>query len=247
MKSIAALVLIAGLANVAKAPSDSSAMRVEVKGPRIHAADIFPGAAEIDLGPTPPIGSTRVIEKADIEKAYTAANVPAPKKIPTAVKVSRKTRKLSALDVDSAVKTALSSTHLPRGAELVKVKSVATEVADDYDHVNVEFPPIPRRAGPATVPATVTFVSMGTTETPIYRTVIPLDISLPPEAAFADVPKNAAVTLIIRKGLVEITLPAVAALDADIGGPCQVMLKPSGRIIRGKAIDKDHVVAEDAQ
>ncbi|MBX3228851.1 MAG: flagella basal body P-ring formation protein FlgA [Labilithrix sp.] len=244
MKVFAALVLVAGLANAAKAappaPAAAATTRVEVKGPRVRAKDIFPGAvADVDLGPTPPIGSTRVIEKADIEKAFAEAKAQAPKKIPSAVRVSRKTRKLSALEVDGAVKSALSTQKLPRGAELVKVRASAVEVADDYHHVNVDLPPVPRRAGPTTVQATVTFLSESA-DTPIFRTVVPLDVSLPPEAAFADIPRGAPITIVVKKGLVEVSVPGVAALDADVGGIVPVTLKPSGRIVRCRAVDKDH-------
>lgn len=247
MKLFASLLIIGAFANAAKAapgsaPSDT--MRVEVKGPRVHTKDIFPSSVDVDLGPTPPIGATRVIEKDEIEKAYAAAQAAPPKKIPAHVRVSRKTRKLSANDVDNAVKTAISSQKLPRGAELIKVRGTATEVADDYDHVNVDLPNVPRKAGPLTVQATVTFVS-SENNAPIYRTIVPLDISLPPEAAFAEISKGAPIALVVRKGLIEVSVPAVAAMDGDIGSVVMVTLKPSGRVVRARAIDKDHAVAEE--
>lgn len=243
MKTLAALLIVGALANTAKAPAADT--RVEVKGPRVHTKDIFPGVVDLDLGPTPPVGSTRVIDKTEIERAFADAKAAPPKKIPEHVRVSRKTRKLTANDVDNAVRTAIASQKLPRHAELIKVRGSATEVADDFDHVNVELPSsLPRRAGPTTISATVTFVS-AENETPIYRTIVPLDISLPPEAAFAEVAKGAPISLVIRKGLVEISMPGVAAIDADIGGVCPVTLRPSGRVIRARVIDKEHAVAEE--
>ena len=235
MKLFASLLILGALANAAKAaPTPADTARVEVKGPRIHAKDIFPGnVADIDLGPTPPIGATRVLDKDDIEKAFAEAKAAPPKKIPAHVRVSRKTRKLSANDVDNAVKSALGSQKLPRGAELIKVRGSATEVADDYDHVNVDLPTVPRKAGPATVSATVTFVS-SENNAPLYRAAIPLDISLPPEAAFADIAKGAPIALVVRKGLVEVSMPGVAAMDSDVGGTVMVTLKPSGRVVRAR-------------
>lgn len=247
MKLFSSLLILGALANAAKAaPAASDTTRVEVKGARVHTKDIFPGnVVDIDLGPTPPIGSSRVIDKEEIEKAFADAKATAPKRIPAHVRVSRKTRKLSANDVDLAVKSALSSQKLPRGAALVKVRSTATEIADDYDHVNVELPTVPRKAGPVTVQATVTFVSTEN-NAPLYRTVVPLDMTLPPEAAFADIAKGASIALVVRKGLVEVSVPGVAAMDGDIGGIVMVTLKPSGRVVRARAIDKDHAVAEDS-
>jgi hypothetical protein len=239
MKTIAALVVVAALASNLKAPVSTT--KVEVKGPRVHTKDIFPGnIVDLDLGPTPPIGASRLIEKSEIEKAFADAKATPPKQIPAQVRVSRKTRKLSSLEVDTAIKTALPK--LPRGGELLKVRATATEVADDYDHVSVELPPVPRRAGPTTLQATITFVS-AENETPIYRTIVPLDIALPPEAAFAEIPKGAPIQLVVKKGLIEVSVPGNAAVDADVGAIVPVSLKPSGRIIRARAIDKDHAVA----
>jgi hypothetical protein len=250
MKIFGALLIIGALANAAKAPPTvADTMRVEVRGPRVHTTDIFPAlgpgaVVDLDLGPTPPIGATRVIDKDDIEKAFAEAKATAPKKIPAHVRISRKTRKLSANEVNRAVKTAISAQQLPRGAELIKVRGAATEVADDYDHVNVDFPPVSRRAGPTTIQATVTFVS-AEGNTPIYRTTIPLDVSLPPEAAFADITKGSPIALVVRRGLVEVSMPGVAAMDADVGGVVMVTLRPSGRVMRARAVDKGHAVAEE--
>ena len=61
MKLFASLLIIGALANSAKVPANADTTRVEVKGPRVHAKDVFPGTvADIDLGPTPPIGATRM-------------------------------------------------------------------------------------------------------------------------------------------------------------------------------------------
>lgn len=247
MKTLAVLLMVGAFANAAKVPAADP--RVEVRGPRVHTKDVFPSlgpdAADIDLGPTPPVGSTRVIDKGEIERAFADAKAAPPKKIPEHVRVSRKTRKLTANEVDTAVRTAIAPQRLPRNAELIKVRSNATEVAADFDHVNVELPPsIPRRAGPTTISATVTFVS-AENETPIYRTIVPLDISLPPEAAFAEVTKGSPISLVIKKGLVEISMPGVAAIDADVGGLCPITLRPSGRVIRARIVDKQHAVAEE--
>lgn len=251
MKVFAALVLVAALANATKAPatSDPQTPRVEVKGPRVHSKDLFPGlgassAAEVDLGPTPPIGTTRVIDKEEIEKAFRDAKLTPPSKIPAHVRVSRKARKLSANDVDGAVKAALATQRLPRGATLVKVRSSATEVSDDYDHVSVDLPAVPHRAGPMTVQATVSFLGADG-GAPIHRSLVPLDISLPPEAAFPDVARGAAIALVIRRGLVEVSVPGVAAMDSDIGSVVMVTLKPSGRVVRARVLDKDHAIAEE--
>jgi flagella basal body P-ring formation protein FlgA len=60
--------------------------------------------------------------------------------------------------------------------------------------------------------------------------------------------KGAPVTLVVRRGLVEVTAPAVLSVDADVGDIVQVLLRPSGRAMRAHLVAKDRAVAlEDGQ
>jgi hypothetical protein len=250
MRTAAALLLLAALFDAASAHGDthlmpggkSDAPRVEVRGARIRATDILgSSAADVDLGATPPIGATRLLDKAEIERAFAGANATPPKKIPAQVRVSRKTKKLSAAEVGGAIRTALAATKLPRGASLSSVRANAAEVPADFQKVSVELPTIPRKAGPITVQATVSF--LGDEGAVVQKTLTPIALVLPPEAAFAEIAKGAPIALVVRRGLVEVTTPGVAAADADIGAILPVTIKPSGRVLRARAIDKDHAVA----
>lgn len=254
MKTGAAFLLLAALGHsvhvhgsVPAAPTllaqtDAAIPRVEVPGAKIRAQDILGASApDVEIGPAPPIGSSRVVDRAEIERAFAAANITAPKKIPTAVRVSRKTRRLAAGEVATAIRTALAAAPLPRGAMLANVRAVATEVPADFERVSVDLPALPRRSGATTVHATVTF--LGANDAPLQKTLTPLELVLPPEAAFPDIARGAAMTLIVRRGLVEVNISAVAATDGDVGGILPVTIKPSGRVLRARAIDKDHAVA----
>jgi len=253
----AALVLLSSAANAQRAPAEpgariysreasvtreTSTPRVEVRGTRVHAKEIVPSAAsDLDLGPTPAVGSSRVIDRAEIERAFTAASLPVPKKIPAAVRVARKTRRLQPADVNGAVKVALADMKIPRGAALTNIRSNGVEVPADFQKVSVELPTLPRKAGTVTVQAHVTFLSDETVA--ISKAIVPIDFTLPPEAAFAEITKGAPITLIIKKGLVEVAIGAVAASDGDVGSIVPVTLKPSGRVLRARAIDNTHAVA----
>jgi hypothetical protein len=250
MRTAAALLLLAALLDAASAHGDihlmpggkSDAPRVEVRGSRIRATDILgSSAADVDLGATPPVGATRLLDKAEIERAFAGANATPPKKIPAQVRVSRKTKKLSAAEVGSAIRTALGATKLPRGASLSSVRANAAEVPADFQKVSVDLPTIPRKAGPITVQATVSF--LGDEGAVVQKTLTPIELVLPPEAAFAEIAKGAPIALVVRRGLVEVTTSGVAAADADIGAILPVTIKPSGRVLRARAIDKDHAVA----
>lgn len=236
VQSAAAPALAANTTSVGAIP------RIDVPGPKILARDILgPSAPALDLGPTPPVGSSRIVDRAEIEQAFAAANEPLPKKVPAAVRVWRKTRRLSADEVASAIRTSIDGSPLPRGATLSSVRAVATDVAGNFQRVSVELPPLPRRAGPITVQGKVTF--LGDNDVPLQKTVTPLDLVLPPEAAFPEIARGAQIILHVRRGLVEVSIPAVAATDGDIGAILPVTIKPSGRVLRAKAIDKSHAVA----
>jgi hypothetical protein len=272
MKTAIALILLAALVNAANAhgsegpaPSASSSsssssssaallpvtsMKVEVNTARIHSKDVIGSGfgTDVDLGLSPAIGTSRIIERAEIERAYVSASAKLPKKIPASVRITRKTRRLAASEVVSAVREALADKPLPRGATLMSVRAAAsTDVPADYHHVKVEMPTtLPRRAGPTTIQAIVSFI--GDADVVIHKSLIPLEIVQPPEAAFAEIQKGAPISLVVRRGLVEVSVPAFATVDADVGNVIQVTLKPSGRVLRARAIDKDHAVAlEDSQ
>ena len=49
--------------------------------------------------------------------------------------------------------------------------------------------------------------------------------------------------LVVRKGLVEVSIAGVAGSDADVGGVLPVVLRPSGRVLRARAVDRDHALA----
>jgi hypothetical protein len=224
------------------APRIATIPLVEIPGPKVRAKDVLgPSAPELDLGPTPAVGSSRLLERAELSRAFEAAGLPVPKTLPATVRIARKTKRLSATEVATAVRDSLGVTPLPRGAMLANVRANSVEVPADFQRVTVALPPLPRRAGLMTTQATVTFVGEG--EAPVHKIFTPVDLTLPPEAAIAEIPRGSTLTLVVRHGLVEVSLPVVAAIDGDVGGVIPVTIKPSGRILRARVLDKDHAIA----
>lgn len=256
MRTVGALVLLAGIVNAGNAQGFDKAQKpsaptvqavmapgtAEVKGSRIRSAEILGASVvDIDLGPSPSVGSARILERAEIERAYETANATMPKKIPASVRVTRKTKRFSPGDVANLVRAALADKPIAKGGVLQNVRASGVEVPADFDHVNVELQQVPRRAGIVSVPANVTFLAEdGAT---LFKSIVPVEIALPADAAHADILRGQPVTLVLRKGLVEIAIGGVAGSDTDVGSVFQVTLKPSGRVIRARAIDKDHAVS----
>lgn len=169
------------------------------------------------------------------------AHADAPQK-PIVKQPAKKLRHLSVLDVENAIRAALVEAPLARNASLTSVHNSAIDL-ESFDKVTLDVPQLPRKAGPMSVTVAVTFFSNGVVAA---RTTARLDIVLPPEAALAPIPKGAPILLSIKRGLVEVTISGYAGADADIGGILPVILKPSGRMLRARAIDKDHAIAEES-
>jgi len=257
MRTLSALVLLAAIVNAGSAhgfdgtakpaapamkPTDAPSKSAEVKGARVHSAEILGATSvDIDLGPSPPVGASRVIERAEIERAYETANATLPKKLPASVRVTRKTRRFSAGEVANLVRSSLADKPIARGGTLTNVRASGVEVPADFDHVTVDLASLPRRAGIVSVTANVAFLAEDGTS--LFKTIMPIEISLPPEAAHADILRGQPITLVVRHGLVEVSIGGVAGADADVGQIMQVTLKATGRVLRARAIDKDHAVA----
>jgi len=141
---------------------------------------------------------------------------------------------------------ATSRARLPKGATVSTVHATASaDVPLATDRVTIEVTTPPRRAGSVTTPAVLTFWR---TADVAGRLPITLELSVPPEALVFDTSKGATLTLVVRRGLVEVTAPAVLATDADIGDVVQVLLRPSGRALRAQLVAKDRAIAvEDAR
>lgn len=240
-RPLALLLLLA----IARPAAASPPVRVAVAGPRVRVGDVLPDAppdaAAVDLGPAPAVGGTRLIEREAILRALRERQATEPARIPESVRVSRRTRTLSPAEVERLVRDALPPGRLPRGAALTAVRPPrALEVPAGWSAVTAELPRAPRRAGPFAATAYVSFLLDGDT---LARVPVPVELTLPAEAAAPDLARGAAVTLVVRRGLVEVRASASAGADADVGDTLPVVLRPAGRVLRARLVERDPAVA----
>jgi len=170
---------------------------------------------------------------------------------PAAGKPAPTMRRLQASEVTELARAAITAggSRLPKGATLVTARATlatpATEIPIAPSRISLEVTPPARKAGP--VRATGVLVFWRDVEV-AARLPVQLDLSVSPEALVYDVPKGATVTVVVRRGLVEVSSTAVSSADADVGDVVQLLLRPSGRAIRATVIAKDRAVAvEDAR
>lgn len=233
------------LLQVAPGPSAAVAPKaIEVSASRVHLRDL--GAfgdtvSDIDLGPAPALGATRTIDRDDIVRALGAANATGPTpKLAAQYRISRKSKRLEKADLEKMMRETIDPARFSKGIVFTGVRTANALVPDGYNRVTVELPTLPKKSGTVIVTVAVAFL---TDADVMARITVPVELSVPPEALIPDIAKGGKITLVVRKGLVEVSLPAVAAADGDLGTILPIMLKPSGRIVRAKMIDSDHAVS----
>jgi hypothetical protein len=154
------------------------------------------------------------------------------------------TRKPVSGELTELARTALASsaTHVPKHSKLLAARAASANVEIPLapTRVTIDLTPPARKAGNVTATGVLVFWKDAdvSARVPLY-----LDLSVPPEALVYDVPKGAVVTLVVQRGAVEVSAPAVAAADADIGDIVQVLLRPSGRALRAQLVTKDRALA----
>jgi len=221
---------------------------VAVMGLRVHVGDLVAGVpsavAAIDLGPSPAAGGSRIVDRAEIAAAFQAHDLEAPLRMPTSVRILRKMKQLEVADIERIVREGLEP-KLRRGVSVSAVHPQgAVSVPDGWTAITTEIPRPPRRKGPLACDASVSFVENSQV---IRMMSVPVELMLSAEAAVADVVHGTRLTLLIRRGLVEVTTLGTAASDADIGDLVPVVVHPSGRTIMAHLEDAEHAVALSTQ
>jgi hypothetical protein len=166
----------------------------------------------------------------------------------TVVRVAPTTHRPAGAELAEMVRAAVaaSAVKLPKGATIKFVRpTAAVDVQLSRDRITIEMTPPARRAGSVITTAVLTFWKGGDI---VSRLPISIELSVPAQALVFDVPKGASLSVVVRRGLVEVTAPAVLAADADLGDVVQVLLRPSGRSLRAQLVAKDRALAvEDAR
>jgi hypothetical protein len=245
------LALLACLLLDAGAAAASAPRSVFVTGTRVRIADVLPGvdagAAAVDVGPSPSAGGSRVVTRAEIVAALTAKQLASPADVPDAVRVVRKVKHLSPSEMETIVRDALGAGPAWRGVRLGAVKAEhAIDVADGWGRVEIDVPRPPKRPGVFATTAIASFYAPDGDVT--ARIPVPVELSVSPEGATYDAARGSQVTLVVRRGYVEVRASGVAMSDADIGDPVPVQLRGSLRVVRAKLLSRDEALAlEDGQ
>lgn len=214
---------------------------VALVGPRIRLGDILkdapPDLADKDLGPVPPPAGARTVTRAELEGALGGKKVA----LPDAVRVVRKMKKVTGKELDAALVDALLARPIGRGGKLkVSRPPKSVEIAAGWDLVVVDVPKPPRKAGPHTTSAALTYKRGPEV---LFTVQVPIDIELPKEAALPEVPIKSALVLTVTKGAVEVRTKALAGGDGDVGDTIPVVVDGTKKILTAKLDSKDRAHA----
>ena len=109
---------------------------------------------------------------------------------------------------------------------------------------DVEVPRAPKKAGAFATSVVLSFVD--TDGQVLSRIVVPVVLAISEEGAAYDASRGSAVTLVVRRNLVEVRVPGVATVDCDVGDPVPVQIRSSGRLLHARLISKDEALATEA-
>jgi hypothetical protein len=219
--------------------------QVEVAAARIKLVDLMANlgeAGELDLGPAPAPGASRLVTREEIAQALKEHQIVGVSHLPEAVRVARKMDQLTFERLRTLGEDAIARAGTRTGVRLKSLQPPASvRVASGWQSVTTQLPKSPRRAGEWTTTVMLSFEGEGQK---LARVAVPAVFEISADGAAPDISKGAPLTLVIRTGLVEVSTKAVAGDNADIGETFAVTLRPSGKVVRAKLVAKGRAMVE---
>ena len=207
-----------------------------IDGSRIHLSDLTDvqgdELAQVDLGPAPPPGGSRVFAREDLRRELRAQGVDTARlKLPEMVRVQSASRRFSPAEIDALVRARVSSA-LPSGVSLTELKISKGIVASPRIVVGeVRVPKLVRRSGPATLTAIVELVHDGEVSS---RLPVTLLVSVSERAAAPLVDKGARVDLVIARGSARISASGIALEAAEAGEIVSFKVSTTQKVLRAR-------------
>ncbi|MCK6532585.1 MAG: flagella basal body P-ring formation protein FlgA [Polyangiaceae bacterium] len=232
--------LLLGLGAAVPAPAEP---QKTVDGPTLklgELADVSSELQDFDLGPAPAPGQSRLVSKDELGRRLADAGIDAKTvKLPSAIRVTRSARHLSAGDLVKSARPALAA-RLPSGARVLSLTaSKGATVAKNVEVMGIRVPKLPRRVGQHTLTITAELGELGTISHRLpLRAVITLDES----AAKPAVQRGARLDLLIEQGAVRVGASAIALGDADAGEVTTFKVEATKKIVRGRVLSSNRAV-----
>jgi hypothetical protein len=208
---------------------------------RLLAGDVIPsapqGVADIDLGPAPPPGGSRLLTRNEIEQMLRKRGVDTSKlAIPPSIRIVAAAKRITPADLTTLI-TPVILKNLPQGVTLTKVQPAYDVVVPPSATVGtIEIPHHPRQKGTFRTTANVEMVSGGEV---VARVPVPIILEISEDAARPDVARGARIGLVIDRRSLRIMTAGSCLFDANIGDVVSVLVVSTSRVIKAKITSRD--------
>ncbi|HET9931235.1 MAG TPA: flagella basal body P-ring formation protein FlgA [Polyangiaceae bacterium] len=188
--------------------------------------------AAVDLGASPPPGSSRLISREDVMRELRAQGLEQRKlSFPPVLRVVSASRRYSPSELSALLLPEVNAA-LPPGVTLKELKAPRALVTAPHVTVGrIKLPKLARRAGPVDLTLVADLMHDGAVLT---RVAFGLAVDVSEQAAAPLVDKGARVDLVILTGSARISASAVALEPADVGDVVSFKVSTTQRVLRAR-------------
>jgi len=219
-----------------------------VEHARMRLVDLVPtvpaSMADIDLGPSPPPGGSRLVGREElivaIRRVGAFANTT---RLPASIRAVAASRRIGSSEL-TALATAEIAKHLRPGVQLKRVEDAPDVVVvpgAKVQSASVSF--IPYQKGEARTTAVLELASDDVTVASVPLGVV---VEVLESGAHPDVKRGATVNLVIERPSMRISAPGTAAADANVGDSVIFHVASTGRTVRARIASRDEAVVLEA-
>lgn len=213
---------------------------------RLRVADVVPEitapVADVDLGPAPPPGSSRLVPRDEVTTAVRQAGLSIDEaRVPHAVRVVSASRHIDpeafANEAAAAVRSAL-----PAGVSLVRVEPGQALVVGPRASVRAAvIPPLAKKVGEQKTSATIEIASDGVSVAHVPAMIV---VNVSAEAARPDVARGASIAIVIEEHGVHVSAAGSVLSDANVGDVVGVQVASTGRTLRARIVSRSEARVE---
>ncbi|MCH2108735.1 MAG: flagella basal body P-ring formation protein FlgA [Polyangiaceae bacterium] len=228
------------------APQESEQHNIEITAHRIHLGALVPGLSgtlgAIDLGPAPPPGKTVFLEKKELESRLRSLGIATSRlQLPTGIRVRSAARRYTPQELVSRLEPVINSS-LPVGVTLEELRIRPGKVlSPEIRFGRIRMPQFRPREGRQSQVATAE-VLWG--ERVVLRLPVHLKVHVDREAFRQIVPRGSLITVVIRRGLVEITASAETLAEASVGESVNLKVGSTRKVLGARLVDTGRAVLE---
>ncbi|MGC4092268.1 MAG: flagella basal body P-ring formation protein FlgA [Polyangiaceae bacterium] len=188
--------------------------------------------ADVDLGPAPPPGSSRLVSREDVVRELRTQGLSDKGlNFPAVLRVISASRRYNPSELAALLLPEINAA-LPSGVDVKDLKVTRGVVTSPHATVaRIKLPKLPRRAGAVDITLVAELVNQGEVLT---RVAFGVSLNVSEQAALPLIDKGARVDLVITTGSARISAAAVALDAADVGDVIQFKVMTTSRVLRGK-------------